>query len=314
MQSRAVYFAGNRELDVRLIEVPDPEDDEVQAKSVMNGICMMEVWQYNLPDKNEPFIAGHEGVGIVTKVGKSVSLFKEGDYIYAPKWSEHQNVKASEVIKLHCRPDTVEDFLIEPVSCAVTATAYIQIYPGDRVILFGAGYMGLLLNQLLGKSPLSELIVVDLKEENLRLAHEFGATETLRFGTPEYERRISELEANPLDIAIEASGAASALELCTKLTRKGGKLAIYSWHHHPRTVDTSMWHSRGLKVLNVAPGITANDLPRRQFHAAERLIRAGMVRQSPLLTHRYSLEQAERAMRESTERKDGFIKSVFVFD
>jgi threonine dehydrogenase-like Zn-dependent dehydrogenase len=314
MLSKVVYFAGNQELDVRLIEVPEPGDDEVQAKSLMNGICMMEVWQYNLPDKSESFIAGHEGIGIVTKVGKNVSLFREGDYIYAPKWSEYQNIKASAAIKLRCRPDNIEEFIIEPASCAVTAAAYINVYPGDRVILFGAGYMGLLLNQLLGKSPISELVVVDLKEENLQLARGYGATETLRFGTPEFERRIAELETNPVDVAIEGSGAAAALDLCTKLTRSGGKLAIYAWHHHPRTVDTSVWHTRGLKVLNVAPGITSNDLPHRQFHAAERLVHAGVIRQSPLITHRYTLEQADRAMRESTERKDRFIKSVFVFE
>lgn len=313
MKSLAVYFSGNRELEIGEIDVSDPGQDEVQVRTLVNGICMMEVWQFNVPEKGRPFMAGHEGVGIVAKVGREVKNLKEGDYIYAPKWSQYQNVKAADAIKLSCSPDNLEDYLVEPVSCAVTTTAYLDTYPGDRVIVFGAGYMGLLLIQLLAKSPVSELIVVDLKQKNLDLARQFGATETIRLHSPEGEARLEHLADHLLDITIEGSGAAAALDLCTRLTRPGGKLGIYAWHHHPRTVDTDMWHVRGLKVLNVAPSIALDDLPYRQFRAAERLIRAGVIRQQPMITHRYRLQEAMRAMDESTVRGEGFIKSVLVF-
>ncbi|MFD2328022.1 zinc-binding dehydrogenase [Cohnella sp. GCM10020058] len=317
MKSRAVYFRGNRQLELREIEVPDPNEDEIQVKTLVNGICMMEVWQYNLkePYWKEGILAGHEGVGLVTKAGRKVNGLKEGDYVWTgnSSWSERLNLKEGHAVKLNCTPENAENYVIEPLSCAVTAAAYLNVYPGDRVILFGAGYMGLLLTQLLARSPLSELIVVDLKKENLELAASFGATETIQMGEPGAEERLAQLEAHPFDITIEGSGAEQALASCTKLARAGGKVGIYAWHHQHRTVDTSAWHTKGLQILNVAPGITSNDMPYRQFYAAEKLIRAGVVRQDVLFTHRYSLDDVERAMNESTLRGQGFIKSMLVF-
>jgi len=317
MKSRAVFFLGNRKLELREIEVPDPEDDEIQVKTVVNGICMMEVWQYNLKDPNwkDALLPGHEGVGVVIKVGRKVATLKEGDYVWTgpSSWSEYLNLKEENAIKLNCSSENAKDYIIEPLSCAVTAAAYLNAYPGDRVILFGAGYMGLLLTQLLARYPLSELIVVDMKKGNLELAKAYGATETIHIGTPEAQERLAELEEKPFDITIEGSGAEQALTLCTKLARSGGKLGIYAWHHDARTVDTSDWHWKGLQVLNVAPGITSNDLPLRQFYAANKLISSGIVNQADLFTHHYSLNDVERAMNESTLRGDGFIKSLLVF-
>lgn len=317
MKSKAVYFLGNRQLELREIEVSDPDGDEIQIKTLVNGICMMEVWQYNLkePFWKDALLPGHEGVGVVTKVGRKVKGLTEGDYVWTggSSWSEHLNLKEENAIKLNCTAENVEAYVIEPLSCAVTAAAYLNAYPGDRVILFGAGYMGLLLTQLLARSPLSELIVVDLKRENLELAKAYGATETIQIGTPGAQERLAELEKNPFDITIEGSGAEQALTMCTKLARSGGKLGIYAWHHDPRTVDTSAWHWKGLQVLNLAPGITSDDLPNRQFYAAEKLISAGIVSQAALFTHRYALDDVERAMNESTLRGEGFIKSMLVF-
>lgn len=314
MKSRAVFFVGNKKAEVREIDIPDPGPGQVQAKCLANGICMAEVFDYNNKHFKSPALVGHEGLCVVTKTGKGVSRLKEGDYIGGYiNWSEYVNVGEYSVVKVTGKPADPACYLLEPASCAVNTLASAAVYPGDKAIVFGAGYMGLLLIQLLGTSPLSELVVVDVKPENLQLAKEYGATRVINPAAPDDRAQLEEYGDEYFDITFECSGAKEPLEMCTKLVRKGGKLVIYSWHHDPRLIDTSAWHVKGIKVLNTSPNITADERPFRSFVAADRLMASGKLDQSRLITHRYKIDDMERAMEESTVRGRGFIKSVLVF-
>jgi threonine dehydrogenase-like Zn-dependent dehydrogenase len=312
MKTRAVFFTDIKKLEIREIDLPDPGSNQIQVKSIVNGICMFEVWKYISGEFDRNDIPGHEGVGIVTKVGKDVTWVKEGDYVSCNQWSEYSNIDATQGIKLSCDSSNSENHLVEPLSCAVNAYAYTDIYPGDKVIVFGAGYMGLLLIQLLGHAPLHSLVVVDAKTENLELAKEYGATEVINITDAVANARLEELK-DYFDIAYEASGAKSALEWCTKLHKNGGSIGLYAWHHDPRTVDTSTWHYKGTKVLNVSPPITANERPLRSYEGADLLMASGKVSQKKLITHRYKFEDIEKAMEESVARGEGFIKSLIEF-
>lgn len=312
MKSKAVFFTGNKNAEVREIDVPDPGNDEIQVKTISNGICMFEVWLYNNKNDNSAELVGHEGIGVVTKVGHNVKEVKEGDYVSTSKWSEYTNIHRADIIKASCKHQDAELHIIEPVSCAVNAVSHMNIYPGEKAIVFGAGYMGLLLIQLLKHSPLSELVVVDMKDSNLELAFRYGATRVINLAKGG-EKELEEMEAQAFDLCYEASGARSALEECTRLTRAGGKIGIYSWHHEPRRIDTSEWHVKGLHVLNVSPAMNANQREGMAFKAADRLMSAGKVRQDELLTHSYTLEEIQQAMGESTKREGNFIKSFLRF-
>lgn len=313
MKSEAVFFTAAKTAEVREIEVPDPGTGEVQAETLINGICMWEVWQYNHASIQEAFVPGHEGIGVVTRVGKDVTGVREGDYITTCEWSRYTNQKANTFIKLAKKPADVESYLPEPLACVVNAAAHTDIYPGDRILLFGTGYMGLLLVQLLSRYPLSHLTAVDIKQKNLELALEYGADEIINPQTAEGKKRLEELAGDPFEISYECSGARDPLDWCTKLTKRGGKLGIFAWHHQPRTFDTNIWHDRGLSILNLTPGITANERRFRSFEAAERLLSAGKINQEKLVTHKYRLADIGKAMEESTLRTGEFIKSILRF-
>ena len=314
MKSKAVFFTGIKSVEIREIDIPEPEYNEVQVKNLVNGICMFDVWVYNRWEwTDKPFIPGHEGIGVVTKTGKGVKSVKEGDLVTTRNWIEHYNVNEDEVMKLTGSPQNLEKFMIEPALCVVTAAHYSNIYPGERVILFGAGYIGLLFNQLLAVYPLAEIVVVDIKEENLKLAKEFGVTEIVNSMTREGKERINELMETPFDMTYECSGAKEPLDLCTKLTRKGGRIGIYAWHHDPRIVDTNIWHRYGLQILNLSPGIRFGERSFKCFKAAENLMYAGKIYQDKLVTHKYHFTDIKKAMDESVERPDGFLKSILVF-
>ena len=312
MKTEAVFFTKDGMAEIRRIDIAGPGIGEVQARTVINGICMYEVWQFSRTKIDVPFIPGHEGIGVVTEVGPSVPDIQVGDWITTCGWSRLSNQKRGDFIRLTCVPEHPESFLPEPLACAVIAQSGVPSYPGDRVILFGAGYMGLLLVQLLSRTPQSHLTVVDLKPENLRLAREFGADEIVDLSDPTSTEQLAAMDGS-FDLAFECSGAVASLERSLTHTRRGGSVCFFAWHHQHRSIDMNLCHEKGLRLFNATPGMVVDEKRFRCFEASERLLSAGRIDQRKLVTNVYDVADIQKAMEDSVERKGGFIKSVLRF-
>ena len=306
-------FTGLRQTQIRPIVVNDPDHGEVQIRTLANGICMFEVSLFTGAEPTGfPREVGHEGIGVVEKVGKGVTRVREGDIVTCSQWRTVQNQPASSVHRIPHRPADPETFLVEPANCVVIAVRSYDMVPGDRVLVLGAGYMGLLNVQLLAHCPLAELIVADVKPRNLQLAHEFGATEVVNAAMASGQARLEELRKQPLDLVVEAAGAAATLSQATELVRPGGKLGIFAWHHEPRSVDLSAWHTRGIRVMNSAPNI-GRDRNEETWDRAIRLMQRGFFDMTPLVTHRHPAEDVQAAMELAAERPADYIKGVLSF-
>ena len=84
MKSVAAIFEGiGQPLVVDEIEVDDPKDGEVMIKLDVTGLCHTEIWYMSGGDTTTrtPTILGHEGCGVVYKVGAGVTSLKEGDRV-----------------------------------------------------------------------------------------------------------------------------------------------------------------------------------------------------------------------------------------
>ncbi len=312
MPAQVVEFTAPFVAEIKEIDLPDPQPHEIQIRTVANGICMAEVSTFNGAEPHYPSAAGHEGVGVVTKVGSAVTDLKEGDWVATGRWATAQNLPAAGLARLSAPPPDPGIFLIEPCACVVTALYSYDLTAGDRVLLLGAGFMGLLNVQALARCPLAELVVTDVKAENLALAQEFGATEVINVGTPEGQARLEELKSQPFDLVIEAAGVESTLQVAGSLTRPGGRLSVFAWHHQPRTVDFGLWHMRGLKVLNSAPGI-GRDHNINNMQRAVALLERGVFDLSKLVTHRHPFEEVQAAMELAAARPADYIKGVLLF-
>ena len=314
MKTQVVYLCGPRKVELREVDVPDPGPGEVQVRCVANGICMLEVSHYTGTEKApESSAAGHEGIGIVTKLGRGVQNVREGDYVHCFKWATVQNMGAGALLKFDPPPRDPAVYLAEPAVCACIALRTYGLTAGDRALVLGAGFMGLLNVQALAHSALTELAVADLKAHNLDLARQFGATETIQVGTPAGDARLEQLKGNPFDLVVEAAGAEQALQSAAGLTRGGGRLGIFSWHHKPRTVNFGEWHVKGLTVVNSSP-LIARDHNTNYFHRAIRLLSNGTFDMSKLVTHRHPLSQVKEAMELAAERPADYIKGVLTFE
>jgi len=314
VKTEAVYITEPGEVEIREIDVPDPGPGEVQIRCIANGICMVEVCRYTGVEAAEgPVHAGHEGIGVVEKLGAGVTNVEEGDRVHCWKWSTLQNRGAGELLPFRPPPEDPACWLTEPPACVVGALDAYQVAPGDRALVLGAGYMGLLNVQALAHCPLAELVVCDLKPRNLELAEQFGASETVRAGTPEGQARLDELRDDPFDLVVEAAGVESTLQAAGGLTRPGGRLGVFAWHHDPRSIDFGEWHVKGIKTLNVGPRIAA-DRNINTFKRAIRLMLNGTFDQRQLITHRHPLSQVKEALEVAAERPPEYIKGVILFE
>jgi threonine dehydrogenase-like Zn-dependent dehydrogenase len=310
MKGYSVFYMGKENFEIREHEIEDVKDDEVMVKSLANGVCMWEASLYagieKLPENS---IIGHEGIGIVVEKGKNVKSVKEGDYVVCFKWSLYQKIKEKDIKKFSIKIDDPAKYIVEPVACVLNALYFYDVSPGDKIALIGAGFMGLLNLQGLAGFPVNEIVVFDIKEYNLQLAKEYGATEIINikngFDIEKYRNRF--------DIVIECAGVQETLNLSEEIINKAGKLAIFSWHHGKRFVNAGLWHSKGLHILNPSPvmGIKRNV---DNFEKSIKLLENGKFNLEKLITHRFSVKEIDRALKTAVEKPDGCIKVVLLFD
>jgi len=121
------------------------------------------------------------------------------------------------------------------------------------------------------------------------------------------------LKQKPFDLVVEAAGVESTIQMAGELTRGGGRLSIFAWHHEPRTVMMTPWHMRGITVLNSAPGI-GTDHNVHPMQRAVALLERGLFDQSRLITHRHPFTAITEAMELAVQRPAGYVKGVLKFE
>ncbi len=231
--------------------------------------------------------------------------------------ASHFNVEADCVALIPKEEQDYVKWVAEPTVCVVNIIRESDIQPGDRVALIGAGYMGLLTLQGLTKSsPAGQVLVFDIDEKRLELARKYTPY-CYNSNSDEGKNKIKSLvSSGGVEIVIELAGNQVTLDLASRLSaQEAGKLIIGSWHRGERKVDSSSWHTRGLRVLNVAP--KTNSRFRDLTRGTGRLIERGVYDTRSLVTHTASfnsLEEIYRIFERSINKSDGYIKGVITFD
>ncbi|GAB4536721.1 MAG: zinc-dependent alcohol dehydrogenase family protein [Anaerolineae bacterium] len=241
---------------VRVEQVPDPvcERDEVIVQVVASGLCGTDLHIYrNEYMSNFPVIPGHEFAGVVAEVGKEVTDFKRGDRVtvdpnlycghcyfcrneqanHCLNWqgvgitrqgsfAEYVPVPARACYKV---PDSLTDAqaaFVEPLSCVIYALKRLRVWPGDEVLIFGAGPMGLLLVQALRHSGASQVVAVEKQPDRLALAGRLGATATVTAG-PNQKEALRHLAPYGFSIVIDATGVPAVIEQAFDYLRPRGQ-------------------------------------------------------------------------------------------
>lgn len=232
-----------------------------------------------------PFIPGHEFLGRVVKTGKNVVNYKVGDRIIADQivpcgqckfcktgrywmcqphatfgFQKENNGGMAEYVRyphnaiLHKVPDDLPleaALLIEPYGCAKHAVDRAQITVEDVVVISGAGTLGLGMITYARMMNPAKLIVLDMKEERLEKAKEFGADVVMNPGKMDVVKAISDMtDGYGCDIYIEATGHPSSVVQGLQAIRKLGRFVEFSVFGEATTVDwTLIGDNKELDVL-----------------------------------------------------------------
>ena len=325
---KAVIVNDNSTIKIEDIENPELGSNDILVKMAACGICGSDVekvfGKYGQPSMK----LGHEPAGVILKIGNSVNDFKIGDRVFThhhvPCYSEtcHEcshgnetmcpkyyqsnlnpcgladeyvvpewNVKHGGVLKIPDSMSFEEAALIEPLACCVRAWTKFTYQKNDTAVILGVGSTGIM-HALLAKSAyFSKIFCLDLNNFRLDFAKKLGF-ETIRSDdTSLSEKIIKSTDTSGVDIVIVATGSLEALRDAIKLVRKGGTIVMFGVPSKGELIDIDMSIVYS-KEITITTTYAASD---KDTKTALELISSGKIDVKSLITHKYSLEDSQKA-------------------
>ncbi|WP_022887421.1 zinc-dependent alcohol dehydrogenase family protein [Glaciibacter superstes] len=191
---------------------------------------------------------------------------------------------------LHKLPDGVSDAEAVMLSDILPTgfeigVQYGQVKPGDVVAVIGAGPVGLAAMATVGLYGAATVIAIDLDQNRLEQAREFGATDTVLSGAADWKERVLALtDGSGVDVAIEAVGIPQTFTMATEIVRPGGHVANVGVHGKPVELHLeTLW----IQNINISMGlVNANTTPMLLKLVAQKKIPA-----DKLATHHFTFDQ-----------------------
>jgi threonine dehydrogenase-like Zn-dependent dehydrogenase len=294
---------------------PDPGPGEVLVRVQVSGVCASELHPWADGGPSYPHRFGHEPMGVVAAVGPGVTRFREGDRVTGLFKGAYADYSlASEDILLPV-PAGVSDeaALGEPLACLVNAQRRTPVELADRVAVIGLGYMGLGMLQLLKLRGPSQIVAIDVREDAREAARRLGAAEVYDPSAlpPEFFlTRFNDWQSDRgFEVVVEGSGTQAGLILAGELVRAHGVLSILGYHQGgPRQVDVGMWNWKAIDVVNAHVRRRADLMESMRIGLA--LTTKGLIDLGALVTHRYGLDEVDRAYGALRAKPPGFLKAV----
>jgi threonine dehydrogenase-like Zn-dependent dehydrogenase len=313
---RAATVLGPRRVVLEQVPLPEPGAGEVRIRLEGCGVCgsNLPLWE-GRPWFEYPSPAGapgHEGWGVIDRLGPGVTGLAVGDRVAALSYrayAEYDVATADAVVPL---PAALADqpFPGEPLGCAVNAFRRSDIAAGQTVAIVGVGFLGAVLVRLAAHAG-ARVIAISRRPFAREVARELGADVTLPLGDRDATRdEVMRLTGERgAERVIECVGLQEPLDLAGELTAVRGKLVIAGYHQDgPRQVNMQLWNWRGLDVINAherEPAVYLDGV-----RGAVAAVAEGVLDPARLYTHRFTLDEVDRALETMRTRPDGFLKAL----
>lgn len=311
--------------------VPTPRSGDVLVRVSAVGVCGSDTHYYRegrIGDfvVSSPLVLGHEASGVIVAVGEGVSEKRIGSRVSVEPQrpdpdsresrSGHYNLcphmefyatppvdgALCEYVSIgstfaHDVPDSVSDdaaALFEPLSVAIATARKAGITGGSRVLIAGAGPVGLLTAQVSRAFGATDIVVSDISPSRRESAALYGATRVLDPTT----ESVHDLD---VDAFIDASGAPRAVQDGMRAVRPAGRVVLVGMGGDEYPIPVSVIQNRELWVTGVFR--YADTWP-----TALELVRTGRVDLDSMVTAHFDLAHVEDAL--NHDRTDGSIKAV----
>jgi L-iditol 2-dehydrogenase len=312
--SAVLHAAGELRIEERPVPAAGP--GQVLVRVEATGICGSDVHYYEhgrIGDfvVNAPMVVGHESAGTLVAVGDGVDSARIGQAVALEpgvpcrRCHECRNGRynlcpdvqffatppvdgsiaafvAIDADFAHPVPEGLEleqAAMAEPVSVGVWAARKAGISPGDRVLVTGAGPVGLFAAQVAQAFGASHVALTDMNAFRLATARELGFA----------ARRADEPLAEEFDVLIECSGAQAALTAGINALAPAGRAVLVGMGADTVQLSVPLVQGRELSITGIFR--YANTYP-----TALALLASGQVRTDAVITHRFALEDTEQAL------------------
>ena len=330
---KAAVLNSPRQIEITDRPEPVPASDEVLVRVTSVGVCGSDVHYYERGRigryvLTQPLVLGHEVAGEVVRRGTNVTELEPGQRVSvepgvpcrrcgecrAGRYNLCQEIRFfatppydgafCEYITIpadfaHPVPDVMSDdaaALIEPLSVGIWATRKARVHPGDRVLVTGAGPIGILAAQAARACGAADVAITDINPGRLAYAAALGITpiNTSQAAGPPTDNQPS--------VILECSGSESALTGAIGAMQPSGRIVLVGMGPDTITLPMSIIQDRELQITGIFR--YANTWP-----AAIALAASNQVQLDALVTHKFSLADAETAL-VAAQQDPGAIKVI----
>jgi L-iditol 2-dehydrogenase len=324
---KAAFLKSPKNIEIREIDIPLLNDDEVLVKTNIGGICGTDIAIYEGYRRVKmPLIIGHEVSGIVVKVGRSVTTLSIDDHVvlepnyacgsclscrkglanlcvnkkavgvnYDGAFSEYFKAPEKYLWKIPNNVNFFEAALTEPLSCVLHALRNVNLLPEDNVLIIGGGAIGALAALILEQMGINVAIQdrSPLRTELLRKKG-FNAFCTLY---EEDSRQLDEFFSKEgADVILDAAGGEKDLQNAINFLKPGGSVLMMGLG----TMECELpIHQVVRKEVSIKGALTY----RGDFFEAIKILSKRKISFDRIITHILDFNEIEKAF-EICKRKD----------
>lgn len=328
MQAAVLHAVGD--LRYETVEKPVPRPGEVLLKIAAAGICGSDLPRvFTKGTYHFPTIPGHEFAGVITEaqdpalVGRHAAVFpllpcrkcaacqvgefancEHYDYYGSRRdgaFAEYLAVDERNLILLDDRIPLDVASLMEPAAVARAAVRRMQVSLGDKVVIFGAGPIGLLAAGWAKTAGASVVKVVDISEEKLAFAR--------KLGFEPYDRDADGL----FDVALEGTGASAALGNAVLSLKSHGRMVLMGNPMGDMSLPSATYSQILRRELTLCGTWNSSYNDRvNDWRAVADAMAVGALPFAELITHRYPLSRVNEAFEMMRGKKEFYTKVTLI--
>lgn len=303
------------------------------------GICGsdMHIYHGTNPLATYPRILGHEIAGEVLEVGTDVTHLQPGDHIvvepirfcgtcYACRKGRPNVCKELSVFGVHEDGGMREFFVLpakqlhkvdnnlpweevvlaEPYTIGAQAVWRGNVQPGDFVFIHGSGPIGICILKL-AKLAGATVMISDIKKERLAFAEENGADYIVHAGDENVlEKLLDVTNGEGANVVIDAVCLPFTVEQSVQMASVAGTIVILGFDERHSQIPQ-------LPITKKELTIVGSRLQTNQFAKVVQLLNEGKLRSNGLITHRFSVDQAQEAFTFVENNPDKVRKALIEF-
>jgi L-iditol 2-dehydrogenase len=192
--------------------------------------------------------------------------------------------------------------MLEPLSVGVYACEKSRVSLGSKVLVMGAGPVGLVTLLAAKASGASKVVIVDMVATRLKLAVQIGADLALTAEEATPETIVAAFGGLGPDVAIDCVGREETFRTAIYSLKPGGVCTLVGMAQNDMKVP--MLDIVGRKEIDIK-GVFRY---RNTWPKTLALVASGRINVAPLITHRYTIEEAVEAFEHSMSMRDGAVK------